>query len=70
MRCYWMIGLSCQILFSLCTSSHKHEQKDRLKTLADFPDYHISIDYRSTSIKQLVVLKLPAPWNFSVCEEN
>ena len=27
-----------------CTSLHKHEQKDRTKTLVEFPD-HVSIDY-------------------------
>ena len=32
------------LLSSPCTSLNKHEQKDRTKTLAEFPD-HVSIDY-------------------------
>ena len=33
-------------LASPCTSEHKHEQKDRTKTLAESPD-HIKIDFFS-----------------------
>ena len=34
-------------LSSPCTSLHKHEQKDRTKTLAESPD-HIQIDFGVT----------------------
>jgi hypothetical protein len=36
-----------------CTSLHKQEQKDRIKILAEFPDYHISIDYRSKVLTKI-----------------
>ena len=36
--------MSKKVLFSPCTSVHKHEQKGTTKTLVKFPD-HISIAY-------------------------
>ena len=35
-------------LSSPCTSQHKHEQKDKTKTLVKFPD-HVFIDFASTT---------------------
>ena len=50
--CHWKIAAlnAKNPLSSPCTSLHKHEQKDRTKTLAKFPD-HVSIDYDAKEMK-------------------
>ena len=40
MRRYWTIAS----LSSPCTSQHKHEQKDKTKTLVKFPN-HVFVDF-------------------------
>ena len=52
MRRYWTIASLYQkfIVFIPCTSQHKHEQKDKTKTLVKFPD-HIFIDFVQTCVK-------------------
>ena len=42
-RRYWTIYTK-NSLSSPCTSQHKHEQKDKTKTLVKFPD-HVFIDF-------------------------
>ena len=45
MRCYWRsLHYTKNSLSSPCTSQHKHEQKDKTKTLVKFPD-HVFIDF-------------------------
>ena len=47
MRRYWTIASLYQTLLSSpCTSQHKHEQKDKTKTLVKFPD-PVFIDFGS-----------------------
>ena len=40
-------------LSSPCTSQHKHEQKDKTKTLVKFPD-HVFTEFGSHDLRQLV----------------
>ena len=51
MRRYWTIASLYQkfIVFTV----HKHEQKDKTKTLVKFPD-HVFIDFVSKSLSELV----------------
>ena len=45
MRRYWTIAsLYQKFIASPCTSQHKHEQKDKTKTLVKSPD-HVFIDF-------------------------
>ena len=45
MQRYWTIAhYTKNSLSSPCTSQHKHEQKDKTKTLVKFPD-HVFIDF-------------------------